>query len=488
MRRAALLLATVLAACEGTPASSPIADAAVPDAARTGPPALTLSRPTLTLREGAAPARLTVTIEGELPGPVAVTLQGDVASVRPDRLVFRPDGPRAVEVEVAAPFDDDEAAGSGALRIEAEGLPPAVVPVTVTDAQLTIVLDLDAQQREFVRTSNDTERRLLVPTRIGGRPGPGADINLRGKGTLRCPRRSYTVRFDDPVVLGDGPPVEDVYLLSMCLDEGFIKMRAANDLLAAQGLFPLFYRYVEVRYGDETQGVYLVVERPRDGVKRVHRQNSLLVRRLNDSTVELKRPEEDEVTDREAVLAPYLALYDLPRTLRGANLLDALRSSMNYDAYLRWLAVNSLVQNGDYVDEVYFYDAPPPDGGRQPWFEVLAWDYDDMLSNCHTPRPLDEPLLYCAESGLDRPVRDVPEVRAAYIEQLRAAMEGPMSEAAVAGALANAAAELEMYLRRPGVAAVMYGADAGTPSPAADAEALRALAAERRAELEALLP
>jgi len=106
---------------------------------------------------------------------------------------------------------------------------------------------------------------------------------------------------------------------------------------------------------------------------------------------------------------------------------------MDYDAYARLMAVNTILMNGDYIDEMMFYDrscvldgggalvsanarrgvggggggggggegAVVDSGGQActPYYSVHPWDLDSIGTPCHhhAKRAIKSPLLYCAE-------------------------------------------------------------------------------------------
>ena len=465
-------------------------DAPVPDVGRSGPPTLTIEPVSIVRVEGQPARAFSVVVHGELTEPVTVALEATVGTLSTAALVFGPGGPRSQPVELGAAFDADEDDERGTLRAAMPG-GEIEAPVVVTDVHNTVELDFDEEQLAFVARSRDKERRLVAPIRINGRGAGAVELNLRGKGTLNCARRSFTVRFAEPTRVRDSPRLRHLLLLSMCIDSTYLKMRSSYELLAAQGLFPSWFSYAELRYGGVSRGVYLLVERPRKSIPRVYPSNEMIVRRIRDNVQEVKRPDAATIDDLEAFLAPYVRLYELRREFAGEALLTELRRHLDYDVYLRWLAINSVLMNGDYIDEVYFYDRPPPAGGVRPYFSVMAWDYDDVLRRCH-PRGggLPVPLLYCAESSLDRPVLDHPAIREVYVGILREVMAGLTPEA-YEGLLVRNASELEPYLRRGGVVDAMRSdRDDGSapPEPLASVAAMLELMGARYAALEELLP
>ncbi len=465
-------------------------DVPPPDAALVGPPMVTIEPRAVTLVEGRPPRSISILMHGELEEAVTVRVSTSVGVVEPAEVTFAVDGPRAAMVQLRAPFDDDEQNDRGVL-LASFGADDVEAPVVVVDVHNTLELAFDADQIAFVESSRDKARRLVVDTRLAGRPAPSAEVNLRGKGTLNCARRSFTVRFDQPAYIRDSPPLEHVLLLSMCLDSTYLKMRTSVEVLQGLGLFPAWFSYVELRYGGQSRGVYLMVERPRKAIPRVFPENQVVVRRIRDNMEEVKRPSVETIEDLDAFLAPYRRLYELRREFEGEALLAALRSHLDYDNYLRWLAVNSVLRNGDYIDEVYFYDRRGPAGAMRPYFAVMAWDYDDILKGCHNRGPLPEPLFYCAESSLDRPVMNHAVVRRVYVDILRSVMSEALSVEAYETLLTRTAGELSVYLRREGVADAMRvdREDMSPPPEPVDAVAeMLELMGARHAELESLLP
>ena len=49
---------------------------------------------------------------------------------------------------------------------------------------------------------------------------------------------------------------------------------------------------------------------------------------------------------------------------------------IDLDIYMKWLAFNFFIRNGDYTDEVYFYMDPAT--GK---YRIIPWDYDDIFAS-----------------------------------------------------------------------------------------------------------
>lgn len=476
-RPAADATADAPAPIDGSPVFDMAPDAAPPDPAA---PARIAGWP-VRLVEG-RPIAFELIRAAHAEGPVRVTVEG--ASMDPPTVELTAEEPR-ITVRFTAPLDADERPGRATVWLDADERWPIDVPVI--DVHHTFELVMTAEQVESVRRERTREARYRVGTRVDGVAGPDAEINLRGKGTFFCARRSFTVRFDTPTRIGDSPPLEHLTLLSMCEDTPYLRMHSSAWVMREAGIFPHWFGYAELRYGEGTRGVYLMVERPRKVADRVAGDSDLIIRRLNDAEEEIKVPDEDSIADREAVLAPYRALYRLAEGLQGATLLDQLDRRMDYAAYLDWLAVNSVLENGDYRDEVYFYERTGPVGASAPYFGILPWDYDGVQTRCHVGDPIPEPLMYCAESGLDLPVMTDPVVQARYVERLLTLIDGPLAPARYAETVRRSADELAVYLDRDGVRAIMTR-DGVAPDPPVDAPAMAERQAARVEALRGLLP
>ncbi len=93
----------------------------------------------------------------------------------------------------------------------------------------------------------------------------------------------------------------------------------------------------------------------------------------------------------------------------GDALYKFLKTRMDIDTYLRYLALNGLMMNGDYADEVYFY-AKAGKVGQPIYFNVMAWDMESLFRKPHWfpqntvfyKHRIRDTLFYNMESRLDR--------------------------------------------------------------------------------------
>lgn len=116
---------------------------------------------------------------------------------------------------------------------------------------------------------------------------------------------------------------------------------------------------------------------------------------------------------------PLANLRQLERIIshvRGPDDLPAaLNRIMNIDGYLTWVAFDSVMQNADSVDEL-FYVAVASHAYPEARIEFMAWDYDDAFKSApsHPTKVLDDPLMFGCENELDRLIQQQPALYHRY--------------------------------------------------------------------------
>ena len=174
----------------------------------------------------------------------------------------------------------------------------------------------------------------------------------------------------------------------------------------------------------QSRGVYLFIEEPEESLLRNTGRLRSLVRRSVDSNgkpPEIKYALNDDVEKAEA---DYNALIASASERAGQARLNDLRDRMDLDPYLRWVALMSLLHNGDYVDEIFFYATESTDaqGRVVDYFKVVTWDPDDLFSVCHhnSKFAITDPheLLFCTEALIDHAMFADPVVYEAYVNTL----------------------------------------------------------------------
>ena len=301
-----------------------------------------------------------------------------------------------------------------------------------------------------------------------------AVAHLRGQTSISCARRNYTVNLDGGAArrLVPGMAGDEFLLLSMCRDEAYVNQYTADLLLAELDLFPVPFGLTELWLDGESRGVYLVIEKPQDALRRTQTGVRSVIRRRfdpEDKPADIKWARDGDAAAR----AEYDALASGAEGLAGEALEAYLDARLDLDQLLRFMAFHTLLRTGDYVDEAYFVATDTVrDGAVQAHFAVSGWDPDDLFSDCHHDGrfAFEDPhgLLYCAEGDLELLVAGDATLYARYVEVL-AALREELTVARFDATLERTRRDLLPFLDDPAVAAAMtelVDADPSTVEPA----------------------
>jgi len=204
------------------------------------------------------------------------------------------------------------------------------------------------------------------------------EIELRGKGSMEYIRKSLSIKLDTKIaVTKDGVihKFKKFNLISLSMDKNYFRNKVAFDLMSQLGLFNLFYTYAEVIINDQTQGIYLMVQKPKNYAFKKEDANFMLRRdyqnkikkvysKGSDSTMTLRYEESFNKIYNETVLK------------EGQEFYEELSEVLDVKQYFTWMSFNYLVGNKDYTDEVFFFNKAKGDSIK---FGIIPWDYDDIF-------------------------------------------------------------------------------------------------------------
>ncbi|MBI4510670.1 MAG: CotH kinase family protein [Deltaproteobacteria bacterium] len=324
------------------------------------------------------------------------------------------------------------------------------------------------------RVGEEDRHDFTLSVKIGDSARIPAKAHLRGRGSLHCERKSYSVNLDGnlPRHIMPGAATDEFLLMSMCWDEAYIQAFTAFQLLAPLDLFPPKFDYVELVIDGESQGVYLLVEKPKDTLLGIHARPRALLRRRHDGE---GRPPELRylVKGWEDVISDYDALAEQPDRTTGKALIAEVSRRMDLSQYLRWVAIMSVLRNGDYGDEVFFLSTERH-GEPRSYFTIMAWDPDDILVRIECSWQqfafADRwDLAHCAEGTLDHAILGDPEIYKLYISHVERVLS-LVTEQAFSAALETASSKLLSFLSEPRVRAASI--ELGSPATIQDAEKL----------------
>jgi hypothetical protein len=295
----------------------------------------------------------------------------------------------------------------------------------------------------------------------------------RPRRTVRCTAPSGAARRRNPPCIG----------YTLCDDPAYVFAPTALALLAGD-LFALKHRLVELVVDGKPRGLYLMFEKTKEELVRDSARVTSVMRRdvpvagADDFDVVYASDDDDD-----AALERYAAFARSLVPLSGDALVSALRSRLDLDQYVRFLATESILKSGDYVDEVFFIGSEQADGkgATTEAYRVMVWD-PEGYTDCHeggvNAFPDPDGLAYCAEAVLDRKLLTDPKVYALFVGAIEEALAGRLSREKVAAALASTKLAFHAQLTAPAVCAAMTELLALDPG-AADCAVARKVIATR---------
>jgi spore coat protein H len=287
----------------------------------------------------------------------------------------------------------------------------AVVPAqseTIFVASSFPEIRMSLADRQFTKMQNEKGNKMTlkeVNIDFNGSPAKVKEVHLRGKNTLNFIRKSFSIDLDEPLQVtidGQAMDIKKFDLLNLAMDKNLWHNRWSFLMLSRLGIFPPFNSYCTVWINDQPQGIYLLVEKPQAAMQQFN--SPYMIRRGEGHAID---HEYRETSDKEALKAYKKQYYDLygMGQLKGKILYDNLADKLNTESYFKWLAFNYFVKNGDYADELFLYIDP-----NTNLFEVMAWDYDDLLMDYpHEGRTaryqiLKDRMIFSLEDQLDKTI------------------------------------------------------------------------------------
>lgn len=294
-----------------------------------------------------------------------------------------------------------------------------------------------------------------------GQPTVLATSHLHGNGSLTCDRKSYTIQLSGPArYLLPNSATDEFTLISMCDDPAYVYAPTIFKLLG-DDLFALKVRFVELVIDGKTRGIYLLMEKAQDElVLDSARVTSVMRRQYPQGTSDFFEVLYADTTDQAAPLNRFKAFATSIASLSGDALISTLRSQMDLDQYLTYLASESILKSGDYIDELYFIGSEQANGlgGTTETYRVMLWD-PEGYSTCHSgganAYPDANNLSYCAEGKLDFKILADPKVYALFVKKLEDAMSGTLTREKMAAGLTDTKLALQALLSTPAICAAM---------------------------------
>lgn len=277
----------------------------------------------------------------------------------------------------------------------------------------TISLYTSRAKYQALKTSQGTKILLDAGSVvINGDTVTAQAIKTRGQSTLNFRRKSLSFSLKSNASFNQGEKKESLkkfYALSLCMDKDYINNRMAFEMMEHLGIFSLFHTFCEMRINDQSEGIYLVIERPEDwAIKK--KGSPIIIRRGYNQSID--KIGSDEKTGKDEIrkhCENFKLIYKYLGRYEGEELYGMISPLIDLEHYMKWLGFNFLVRNGDYTDEVHFYY----DRSNNK-FGIIPWDYDDLFFSAPhegsdaKAELIGSKLLFSAEDLLDKKIANDP--------------------------------------------------------------------------------
>jgi spore coat protein H len=295
------------------------------------------------------------------------------------------------------------------------------------------------------------ESRLLI---INGDTIKPKDISTRGQSTLMFRRKSLSISLKSDATFRHGDRTESLNkfsLLNLSMDKYYCRNRLAFEMMEALGIFDLFYSFCELRINDISEGIFMIMETPENWAIR-EKKSPLVIRRGYDHKIDkTKNNKKDNQTSNKKYLSNYRQLYRSLGKNTGEGLYTIISQYIDLEGYMKWLAFNFLVHNGDYSDEVFFYIDP-----KIEKYRIIPWDYDDIFAvSPHEGKEqrnkiLGDKLIFSSEDLLDQKIAADPYLYGIYLKNFKEVLD-KLSPERLRNVIENSYADLFPFYSDEGI-------------------------------------
>jgi spore coat protein H len=210
-------------------------------------------------------------------------------------------------------------------------------------------------------------------------------LEIRGAGSLNYWRKGFSVKLDKKMAfyIPDEHAernIKEFKLIAMVFDYTYINNNTASMLFKEIGLWPVYNFFTEVLLNNNTQGIYMFIEDPAEYLLN-NRNSSIVIKREYHHTIKNTFLNNSIPPELASIyLTRYQKIYTDIIAYSGQQLFDSLSSKLDLEEYFSRMAINFLVKNGDYTDEVMFYSKWSE--GKEI-FGVIPWDNDLFSAQPH---------------------------------------------------------------------------------------------------------
>lgn len=285
----------------------------------------------------------------------------------------------------------------------------------------------DSEYESLTSTSGEKVNIRAKYIVINGDTLEPREISTRGQSTLMFRRKSLAFRLKSKASFMNGDRYESLkefYVLNLSMDKYYCRNLLAFRMMEEVGIFDLFYSLCELRVNDRSEGIFMIIEQPEEWA--LTKENSpLVIRRGYDHSIDkTKADRKTEGSDTKKYLGYYRQIYRSLNKFQGEELFTTLSQWIDMDFYMKWVAFNFLVHNGDYSDEVFFYIDP-----EVQKYRIIPWDYDDIFATAphegtvQSRKIIGNKLLFSTEDMLDKKIATDMYLYEVYLKSLKEVIE-----------------------------------------------------------------
>ena len=306
--------------------------------------------------------------------------------------------------------------------------------------------------KSYLKILHDTSgKKIRLPVKwlvINGDTLAPATISTRGKSTLHFSRKSFCVSIGRKAGFIHGEKTDSLKkfcLLSLSMDKYYHNNRLAYEMMKNCRLFDLYYTFCDVRINGKSEGIYMIVERPEEWAMKKKKSPVVIRRGYNEEIEKIGSKHGISKEEIARIRNSYQEIYRVLNRFQGEDLYRSVSNLLDLDAYMKWIAFNFLVRNGDYTDEVYFYYDPV-----SCRFKIIPWDYDDLfMLSPHEGKETNKAalagkLIFSAEDLLDKKIVEDKYLYRVYLLNFRKVLLA-LSDDKLKGIFENTFAELYPY-------------------------------------------
>jgi len=254
--------------------------------------------------------------------------------------------------------------------------------IDIEGARAVFNLTVSPEIHDFILESRDTSYSVMNPgvsLCFNEDEVKLREMRTRGESALRCQRKSFSVSLEEPLNIygrkgGGSRSFTHFKLVALSMDYTYIENRIGFGILEDAGIMPLFYRFVEFRINEETQGIYLLIEDPETYFE--DQGSEFILRRGYFNRIDDAEYESFGFFSQKDYESRFRDIYNILPQYQGEQLYEQLSQRMSLEQYFRKMGIDYLLQNGDYTDEIYFYGMIRE---GQIHYRIIPWDYDDLF-------------------------------------------------------------------------------------------------------------